>query len=145
MTTLSGAPLAGQVRFAVLTPDGRLIIHSAPGRASDTEWGPYQEQLWAAVRAEVDPHGGDINGIELHNGMRAKLADAAMAATTPGHYLPNPVASVVLASLGPPPTARHGTVAIVGTEDDQGRTTSLTTHQLELINHVYRLATQTPQ
>jgi len=52
VTTLSSAPLAGEVRFAVVTLDGRLILHSAPGRASDTRWGPYQEQLWAAVRAD---------------------------------------------------------------------------------------------
>ena len=96
-----GAPQAGQVRFAVLTPDGRLIIRLAPGRAHDTAWGPYQDDLRAAVRAEVDPHGGEINGIELQGGMRAKLADAAMAGTAPARYIPNLVASVVLASLGP--------------------------------------------
>ena len=96
------------------------------------------------MRTKVDHYGGDINGIELKNGMRAKLADAAMAGTTPGRYPPNPVASVVLASLGPPPRTWHGAVAIVGTEDEQGLTTSLTTHQLELINRAYRLATETP-
>jgi hypothetical protein len=69
--TLGDAPQAEQVRFAVLTPDGRLVIRSAPGQAHDTEWGLYQDDLWAAVRAEVDPHGGDLNGIELHGGMRA--------------------------------------------------------------------------
>lgn len=89
------------MRFAVLTPDGRLIIRLAPGRAHDTAWGPYQDDLRAAVRAEVDPHGGEINGIELQGGMRAKLADAAMAGTAPARYIPNLVASVVLASLGP--------------------------------------------
>ena len=132
------------MRFAVLTPDGRLVIHSAPGQAHDTEWGPYQDDLWTAVRAEVDPHGGDLNGIELHGGMRAKLADAAMARTAPVRYPPNLVASVVLAILGHPPKAWYaGAVAIVGTENDQGLTTSLTAPQLELIHHAYHLATDT--
>jgi len=131
------------VRFVVLTPDGRLVICSAPGRARDTELGLYQDDLWAAVRAEVDPHGGDLNGIELHGGMRAKLADAAMARTAPARYRPNLVASVVLAILGHPPKARYGAVAIVGTEDDHGLTASLTGPQLELINHTYQLATDT--
>lgn len=39
-------------------PDGRLMVRVASDLASETEWGPYQEQLWAAVRAVVDPHGG---------------------------------------------------------------------------------------
>jgi hypothetical protein len=144
VSTLGGAPQAGEVRFAVLTPDGRLVIRSAPGHARDTEWGFYQDDLWAAVRAEVDPHGGDLNGIELHGGMRAKLADAAMAHTAPTRYPPNQVASVVLAILGQPPKTWYaGAVAIVGTEDDQGLTASLTGPQLELINHAYHLATDT--
>lgn len=148
MSTLGDAPQAEEVRFAVLTPDGRLVIHSAPGQAHDTAWGFYQDDLWAAVRAEVDPHGGDphdgdLNGIELHAGMRAKLADAAMARTAPARYPPNLVASVVLAILGHPPKAWYGTVAIVGTEDEQGLTASLTGPQLELINHAYQLAADT--
>jgi hypothetical protein len=138
-----GAPQARQVRFAVLTSDGRLVIRSAPGRAYDTQWGLYQDDLWAAVRAGVDPHGGDLNGIELHASMRAKLADAAMAGTAPARYPPNLVASVVLATLGQPPRAWYGAVAIVGTEDQQGLTTSLTGPQLELIHRAYRLATDT--
>jgi len=140
---MGGAPQVGEVRFAVLTPDGRLVIRSSPGRVRDTEWGLYQGGLWAAVRAEVDPHGGDLNGIELHGGMRAKLADAALAGTAPARYRPNLVASVVLALLGQPPRAWYGAVAIVGTEDDQGLTASLTGPQLELINRAYHLATDT--
>jgi hypothetical protein len=130
------------VCFAVLTPDGRLAIRVAAGQASNTEWGPYQEELWAAVRAEVDPYGGAINGIPLLSGMRAKLADAAMADTASERYPPNPVASVVLTSLSSPPRAWHGTAAIVGTENERGLTSSLTTHQLELINRAYHLATE---
>ncbi len=32
--------LAGDVMFAVITPDGRLVMRAALGRASDTQWGP---------------------------------------------------------------------------------------------------------
>jgi len=143
VSTLGDTPQPGEVRFAVLTPDGRLVIRSAPGQAHDTEWGPYQHDLWAAVRTEVNPHGGDLNGIELHRGMRAKLPDAAMAGTAPARYPPNLVASVVLAILGQPPRAWYGAVAIVGTEDEKGLTASLTGPQLKLINHAYQLATDT--
>ena len=76
--------------------------------------------------------------------MRAKLADAGMARTAPARYRPNLVASVVLAILGHPPKDWYaGAVAIVGTEDEQGLTASLTGPQLELINHAYQLATDT--
>ena len=143
VSTWGSAPQPEQVRFAVLTPNGRLVIRSAPGRARDTEWGLYQDDLWAAVRAEVNPHGGDLNGIELPGGLRAKLADAAMAGTAPARYIVNLVASVVLTSLGHPPRAWYGAVAIVGTEDEHGLTTSLTGPQLELIHHAYRVATDT--
>jgi hypothetical protein len=45
---------------------------------------------------------------------------------------------VVLASLGRPPVAWHGAVAIVGAEDEQGLTASLTAQQLRLIDRAYR-------
>jgi hypothetical protein len=125
----------------VITPDSRLVVRVASGLASETEWGPYQEQLWAAVHAVVDPHGGGVNGVALEGGMRAKVADAAAAGSAPERYAPNPVASVVLASLGQPPAAWHGAVAIVGAEDEQGLTASLTAQQLGLIDRAYRLAT----
>lgn len=39
------------------------------------EWdSPYQDSLWAAVRGEVDPHRGQIGGVGLVEGMRAKVA-----------------------------------------------------------------------
>ena len=66
-----------------------------------------------------------------------------IAGTAPARYPPNLVASVVLAILGQPPRAWYGAVAIVGTEDGQGLTASLTGPQLELINHAYQLATDT--
>lgn len=142
MTSRPTARLAGDVSFAVITPDGRLVVRAVSGHASDTEWGPYQEQLWAAVHAVVDPHGGGVNGVKLAAGMRAKVADAAVAGSAPeGRYPPNPIASLVLAYLGQPPEVWHGTIAIVGTEDEQGVTASLTAQQLEAIDHAHHLAT----
>jgi hypothetical protein len=85
--------------------------------------------LGPAVASGVMGLGGGVNGIQLHNGMRAKVADAAMVGAAPVRYPPNPVALVVLASLGQPLGA-------------WGLTTSLTAHQLELVDRAYRLATQ---
>jgi hypothetical protein len=74
-------------------------------------------------------------------GLRAKVADAAVAGSAPGRYAPNPVASVVLASPGRPPVAWQGAVVIVGAEDEQGLTVSLTAQQLGFIDRAYRLTT----
>ncbi|MGH3673456.1 MAG: hypothetical protein ACRDSH_22985, partial [Pseudonocardiaceae bacterium] len=94
------------------------------------------------MRGEVDPHGGGVNGIQLHGGMRAKVADAAVAGSTPGRYPPNQVATVMWRVWARPRGPGHGAIAIVGPEDEQRLTTSLTAQQLALIYHAYRLVRQ---
>ena len=52
-------------------------------------------------------------------------------------------ASAMLATLGCPPRAWGGTIAIVGREDDEGITPSLTAEQLDLVAKAHRLARAT--
>ncbi|MCE6995550.1 hypothetical protein LZG04_12165 [Saccharothrix sp. S26] len=132
-----------RVTFALITPTGGLLTRTADGRAVPDEWGiPYQETLWAAVAAAVDPHRRLVNGLALDAGMRAKIADVsdAVAATMPELYPPNPPAWAMLTALGAPPGRWHGAVAITGTEDDDGITAALTEHQLALIAEAHRQA-----
>jgi hypothetical protein len=132
-------PSVTVVVYMVLTPDGALAVRKAPGEVGVDEWGtPYQHRLWAAVRGDVDPHRDAVNGVPLDGDLRAKVADAAKQ--LPEVYPPNPVASTVLTSLGCPPRARAGTIAIVGAEDDDGITASLTADQLDAVATAHRLA-----
>jgi hypothetical protein len=127
------------VVYMVITPDGALAVREAVGAVGVDEWGtPYQHRLWAAVRGEVDPHRDAVNGVHLDGDMRAKVADAAEQ--LPGVYPPNPVASTILTLLGCPPRAWAGTIAIVGDEDDDGITASLTDEQLGMVAKAHRLA-----
>lgn len=138
------------VTYVVITPGGLLLVRTVDNRIEPDEWGtPYQESLWAAVRAEVDPHRGEVNGIGLAEGMRAKVADAAMGNPMsagfglgpPALYPPNPVASAMLTTLGHPARPWWGTIVIVGREDqDEGVTASLTAEQHAAIAHAYRSA-----
>jgi hypothetical protein len=128
------------VSFVVITPDGRLLDRTVDNTIShDGEWGPYQDTLWTAVRGEVDPHRGQVGGVGLDGGMRAKLAEDA--AKHPEHYPPNPLASAMLTSLGQPPRLWQGVIAIMGTENDEGITHSLTAQQRAIIDRAHRLAT----
>ena len=90
------------------------------------------------MHGDVDPYRGEVNGVALVWVMRAKVADAAHR--LPRVYLPNPVASVMLTTLGCPLRSWGGTIAIVGREDDEGITTSLTVEQLDLVTKVHRVA-----
>ncbi len=110
-----------------------------PAWARDIEWGPYQDSVGSGARRGRS-NGGDINGIELHGGMRANSSTRRWRRRA-GALHPQSGGSVVLASLGRPARAWYGAVASVGTEDEQGLTTSLTTYQLELIQRAYRLVT----
>jgi len=127
------------VTYVVITPGGALLVREVPGDVGVDDWGaPYQHDLWAAVRGDVDPCRGEVNGVALVSDMRAKVADAAHR--LPRVYRPNPVASMMLMTLGCPPRSWGGTIAIVGREEDEGITTSLTAEQLDLVAKVHRVA-----
>ncbi|ONI92638.1 hypothetical protein ALI22I_02945 [Saccharothrix sp. ALI-22-I] len=133
----------GPVSFVLITPTGGLLTRGVDGHAVPDEWGAlYQETLWAAVAAAVDPHRRLVNGIALEHGMRAKVADVSpdVAATMPELYPPNPLAWAMLTILGAPAGRWHGTVAITGREDEDGLTAPLTDHQFGLIGHAHRQA-----
>jgi hypothetical protein len=137
------ADVAHPVSFVLLTHAGELLARSADGRAAPDEWGGlYQQTLWSAVAAAVDPHRGLVNGVALEHGLWARVADVSpeIAATMPELYPPNPVAWAMLTALGAPAHRWHGTVAVTGTEDDDGLTAPLTGHQLDLIAHAHRRA-----
>ena len=55
-------------------------------------------------------------------------------------YPPNPLASAILTTLGHTPRVWLGVIAIVGTETDDGITTSLTGQQRTIIGKAHRLA-----
>lgn len=123
----------------MLAPAGRLVVRWArPGPATSS--GVPTKTLWAAVRAEVDPTAATSTALSC-TGACARTRRRGDSDAAPTRYTPNLVGSVVLASLGRPARAWYGAVASVGTEDEQGLTTSLTTYQLELIQRAYRLVT----
>jgi hypothetical protein len=125
--------------YAVITSTGELRMHTVDNRISLDEWGtPYQDDLWAAVHDDVDPHRGEVNGVALDGDMRAKIADAAEYDLE--NHPPNPVATAVLTTLGHEPRHWSGTIAIVGHEDDNGITASLTREQRKVITEAYWLA-----
>lgn len=127
------------VIYVVVTPDGLLLAREVAGDVGVDDWGsPYQHDLWAAVHRDVDPHRGEVNGLPLVQDMRAKVPDAAQR--LPQLYRPNPIASAVLTTLGCPPRACGGTIAIVGREDDEGITTTLTAAQRHLVATAHRFA-----
>lgn len=126
------------VTYAVITPSGTLQIRTVDNRVI-IEWDtPYQVSLWAAVHQDVDPRHGEVNGVALADGMRAKVADAA--GYDPLSYPPNPVAQAVLTTLGHPSRRWAGTIAIVGNENEHGITASLTAEQLDILGKAHRLA-----
>jgi hypothetical protein len=132
------------VSYVVIPPDGPLQARRVDGRAEIDEWGtPYQKTLWAAVRHDVDPYLGAVHGVTLSEELRAKVADRA--GSVPQLYPSNPVASAVLTTLGHPPHRWSGTIAIVGTENEDGLTAPLTTDQLALISKAHRLACAVPR
>ncbi len=127
------------MRYAVITPEGLLMVREAVGDTGPDEWGePYQHELWTAVRDQVDPDGGAVNGVPLAGGMRAKVADAADH--LPRVHPPNPVGSAVLISLSCAPRVWRGSIAIMGEETDEGITTSLTADQLDTLAGAHRRA-----
>ncbi|MFD4254838.1 hypothetical protein [Amycolatopsis thermoflava] len=127
------------VSFVVIAPDGTLTVRRVENRVCLDEWDtPYQETLWAAVRREVDPHHCAVNGMPLQDDLRVKVADLAGQALD--LYPSNLVASAVLTTLGHPPRYWFGTIVLVGAEDDEGITASLTTDQMEIITKAHRLA-----
>ncbi|MFF5992171.1 hypothetical protein [Prauserella flavalba] len=131
-TTTAVAEACQLVSFVVIAPDGTLKVRTVQNRVRLDEWDtPYQETLWAAVRREVDPHYDAVNGMPLQDDLRVKVAD--LAGQVPDLYPPNPVASAVLTTLGHQPRYWFGTIAIVGAEDADGITASLTADQLEII------------
>jgi hypothetical protein len=134
------------VTYVVITPAGELLTRTADGHVVVDEWdSPYQESLWSAVHFDVDPLRGEVNGVALDAGLRAKVADAAMPDPMrpgpPEQYPPNPVASAMLTALGHAPVRWFGVIALVGTEDDEGITASLTSEQLDIVARVHREAT----
>ncbi|XVV07757.1 hypothetical protein ACQPW3_21205 [Actinosynnema sp. CA-248983] len=132
------------VLYVLITPDGELLTRVADGRAHPDQWGGvYQDLLWQAVAAAVDPHRRLVNGIALDHGLWARVADVspAAAATIPDLYPPNPASWATLTALGAPAQPWHGTVAITGVEDTtDGLTTSLTRDQIDLITRTHQRA-----
>lgn len=70
----------------VITPvDEQLLTRTAEGHVVIDEWDmPYQSTLWAIVHADGDPQCGEVNGVGLTGGLRAKAADSAMGGLTAG-------------------------------------------------------------
>lgn len=134
------------VLYVLLFPDGRLVVRQAAGGCGvivNEDDPPYQVVLWSTVIDEVDPNSGQVNGIALDGGVRAKVADAAEE--MPEVYPDNPVAAAVLQSLGGPMQPRRGTVAIVAEEEPEtGLTGSLSEEQLFVIAWTHRLAVGVP-
>ncbi|HEX5116020.1 MAG TPA: hypothetical protein VFW65_12550 [Pseudonocardiaceae bacterium] len=127
------------VTYMVISPTGTLVTRTVANRIRVDEWNtPYQATLWAAVHQDVDPGRGEVNGVALAHGMRAKVADAAEY--EPRSYPPNPIARAVLTTLGQPPRRWAGTIAIVGGESEHGITASLTAEQRDVISRAHRLA-----
>ncbi|SES00858.1 hypothetical protein SAMN05216188_11982 [Lentzea xinjiangensis] len=133
--TVSSDP--GGVLFVLVEPTGKLVRRRVSGRVVDDGWGGnFQPELWAAVAAAVDPHRGLVNGVALVEGMWAKVVDVSedAAALLSDLYPPNPVAWTMLTALGHPARRWFGTIALLGTENEDGVTASLTPDQLDLIS-----------
>ena len=84
------------ISFVLLIPTGELLTRIADGHADPNEWGGfYQQTLWTAVAAVVDPNRRLVNGTALEHGLWARVADVSpeVAATMPALYPPNPAAT----------------------------------------------------
>jgi hypothetical protein len=129
------------VLYVLVLPDGRLVARQAAGQCGlivDEYDPPYQAVLWSAVIRDVDPGRGQVNGIALDAGVRAKVADAADA--MPELYPDNPIATAMLFIMGGPAQSRRGTVAIVAEEDPEtGLTASLNEAQLSAIAQAHQM------
>lgn len=137
-------PVSGWVvSYVVLSPDGLLQVRSVGGGAVAEDRGArYQAMVRALVCRDVDPYRGTVHGVDLPAGLRATVADRA--GSVPRLYPLNPVASAVLTTLGHPPRRWWGTIALVGTEGENGPTAPLTVHQFTVISKAHRLASATP-
>lgn len=137
------SPPPAPVRFALVDVTGGLEIREADGEATPDGWGGvYQERLWAAVADAVDPQRRQVTSVALEHGLWARVVELPPAPGTQLYrlYPANPTSWAMVTALGGPDGQWRGPVAVTGTEDDDGMTTSLTDDQVEVIAQAHRLA-----
>ncbi|MFE0023718.1 hypothetical protein [Amycolatopsis sp. NPDC059021] len=140
MTARLGSGQAGaRITYAHITVDGRLLRREVEEGLEQTEWGPFQAGLFAAVAQDVDPHHQRSNGITLPDGLWVRMADAVEF--EPALYPHNPVATIVVTTLAGRSRPCFGAIVILGAEDPEtGLTSSLTPGQLAAIHTAHHLA-----
>ncbi|RJQ66222.1 hypothetical protein D5S17_35965 [Pseudonocardiaceae bacterium YIM PH 21723] len=136
------------VRFALFAPGDRLRLVDGPAELDTDEYGDQvQKQLRDKVNFAVDPFGKLTSDMKLkEHGMFIRSPQAARQSHDPHarpalHLYPeNHAASAIIASLGGPRETWRGTIAFLGSEDDNGHFLGLDDDQIEVLRKAERLA-----